>query len=257
MPQRNPERTPLFLLAALACWLTAACQPLIHEPWSRFPEDATAAGVMAGWNFSDVDITMAGREFEGGPIEGEEVNSSFETSTVFDVGIVGDYYLTENWVVDGRIEWRSNEPDPFTLGFQDVSYDFSGEEYVTNHFALGMRYVFDPLGKQRRFRSFLGAELSYVPEFKTQFQARSGLGQAETLTVEADGLYVLGAKGGFSILLDDDTVFDLGVLWELPLGTQTDSQDFGDGGVGANSSRVDLTLEPDTIVLYATLKASI
>lgn len=242
------------VLALIALAALAGCRPLVHEPWSLYPEDTAAAGVMVGWNFTEGDLSVVGDGTSGGPIESDESSLSYETDTVFDLGIEGDYYLTENWVFGARIEWRSNEPKAFDLPFQNISYDFRGEEYVTQHFALGLRYLFDPQGPSRRFRSFLGAEVSYVPELKTGFDVTSSLEQQERVEFEGAGRYAVGARGGMAILLTDDTTLELGALWEWSLGGHEDIVVFGDR---ADPSRTNFEIEPDTFVLFFTLKSAL
>lgn len=223
-----------FRLAALAAVFAPAfvsCASLTDNSVS-WPDDMTGrhvVGASSGWAFVEADVDLSNGT---GPLAdpifgGTDVGSSTtDLDPVFGLGLKYFHYLTNNWMIGLIYEHRIFDPE----STRPLSADLDIDDFGTNHIILDLRYQFDAMGKNRRFRPFVAVELGYVPEVRADGEARyeaiPPLGitpTREDVSLKGDGFMTLGFVAGGSWLLRENLTFDFGAFYEFALDPTEDT----------------------------------
>ena len=238
-------------LLPLAALLTlSGCKSLLHEPWKFFRQEQQTVGVSTGWTFIHADASLDPPSSGVGPID-ESDSAQFDFDTTYVAGARHEYYLADNWILGTRIEWRGYHGQTFEIANRDIAM----RDYGTMHFIESLWYLFDPIDEAKRWRPFGGLELSYVPEidFRADVSGPDGDSAREKIRYRGSGLYNLGVTSGASYLWSDDTVLEVGALYEFPLGASEEQITFGDP---LDPSATDWKLEPRGVVVFLSLMVS-
>ena len=213
-------------LSLLACLGGTSCASLT-DPDALWPEDSTGLyqfGVSSGWAFVEADVEL---ENGTGPLANPALGgnplgaSTTDLDPVFGLGLKFFYYVAHNWSIGAIIEHRIFDPESTRPLNADVDID----DFGTNHFLLDLRYVMDPIGKNKRWRPFVALQLGYVPEVEADGvvsygDAFDGIGfpnQSENIELNGDDFFTAGAVAGAAYLLRDGLSLDMAVFYEVAL----------------------------------------
>ncbi|MEZ6014802.1 MAG: hypothetical protein R3F49_06800 [Planctomycetota bacterium] len=197
-----------------------------------FPQDMTGknlVGISTGWAFveAEADLSNGTGPLANPLLGGSDVGSSTtDLQPVFGIGLKYLKFLDNNWSFGGILEHRRFDPD----STRPLNADLDIDEFGTNHLILDLRYWFNPLDRENRFRPFAAVQFGYVPEINAdgvvRYAAIPSLGLpavTEDIKLEGDEFFTLGFLVGGSYLIQKDLTFDFGAFYEIALDPSEDT----------------------------------
>ena len=236
---------PCLGLAALGS-CSSLGQPLTSEPYSEFGAGQTVVGASTGWAFYGAEAKAAGTS---GVLEGDSGSDTTDLAPNYGGAVKLGHMITDHVLVGGIVELRSFDPDPIS----PLSATLTADDFETWHVILSTRYFFDGIGRTRRWRPFVGIDLSYIPDVE--------LGQIrvdypddtmipdEFKAVTGSDYWAIGGVAGFNYLLTDHVTIDLGAFYEYALTTSDASVAFDNLG-GATA---DIAIRPQGLIVFMGL----
>ncbi|MFT4539600.1 MAG: hypothetical protein ACI841_004967 [Planctomycetota bacterium] len=209
-------------------------------------------GVGTGWAWVQSDVLLEPDGSGDGPVDNAD-QANLEWDTTYTASARYEYFLTDNWLLGTRIDWRGYHSKSFQLADRNIAL----HDHGTMHFVESLRYLFDPIGDTVRWRPFAGGELSYVPgvNFRADVTGPAGDSGSEQIRYRGNGFYNLGVSTGLSYLWADDTLLEFGALYEFPLGSSEDRVEFGDPE-DLQDSRTKWDIEPEGLFFFVSLMVS-
>lgn len=209
------------LLLPLLCLLSACQTPrLEQEPWENQEPETHILGVGAGWGWATFDLDLEGTE---GFLDGRSGSDSGDLQPKLGGALRYQYIATDNLRLGAAIEIRRIQPEGVSpLGIGAILPTFQGKRFTTLHLIFQPRWYFDPIGESQRWRTFVGADLAWIPKVNIDGDVIYGGGVTEPLSFRGDDYFTIAPVVGASYLLTDHWTFDFGAQYEIPIGESTD-----------------------------------
>ncbi|MCB9913527.1 MAG: hypothetical protein H6828_00090 [Planctomycetes bacterium] len=196
------------LLASLA-----SCATLEQEPYAEFGAGKTVVGASTGWAFYEAEAQAGGLS---GVLQGRTGSDTTDLPPNYGGALKLHHMVTDRLALGAIVELRSFNPDPI----QPLDAKLTAGDFETLHLIASSRWFFDPFGAERRWRSFVGFDVSYIPEVKlgdVEVDYAPNPIPAEHVYVKGSSYWALGAVGGVQYLLNDRTTLDLGAFYEYSI----------------------------------------
>ncbi len=235
------------LLAVLLC-VTGGCAQLNDPAWANMTRGAHQVGVSTGWAFYEANVEAKGTSGVLQPGGVSDVgDDTVDLEPQYGGALKYAYMLTDSFSLGGIIEYRSFDPDPV----MPLTAELETEDFQTWHFILSSRYFFRPFLKAPRIRSFVGLDLSWIPEVNfsdvdVTYPASSGIPSEVLSDVTGSDFWTIAPVIGGQYLLSDHLTLDFGAFYEVPLTSSRESLRFENLG-GATS---DVNVEPEGLIVF-------
>lgn len=216
------------------------------EPWENFKRGTTTIGASTGWAFYGAKAAAAG---QSGVLEGDYGTDTTTLTPNYGGALTLRHMVTDNFALGGIVELRSFSPDSLA----PLSATLTAEDFETYHFILTSRYFFDGFGETKRWRPFVGIDLSYVPEVdlgnvRVDYPAGSGL-PSETVNIVGSEYWAIAGVLGLSYQMTDNVSFDVGGFYEYAITTGDASVEFESLG----GAQADMALRPQGFIVFLGL----
>jgi hypothetical protein len=204
----------------------ASCMAVSDKDVATFADGLagkTLVGVSTGWAFVEAEADL---ENGSGPLAnpllgGSDVGSSTtDLDPVFGAGLKLLHFINNNWSIGGLFEHRIFDPEPT----RPLDAELDIDDFGTNHFILDLRYWFNALDRDRRFRPFAAVQFGFVPAVNADGVVRydeiTALGlpaTTEDIELRGDEFFTLGFVVGGSVLIQRGLTFDFGAFYEVAL----------------------------------------
>jgi len=216
------------------------------EPWADFGKGTTTVSGSTGWAFYQGKASAAGQT---GVLTGDQGTDTGTLTPNYGAAVTLRHMVTDNLALGGIVEYRSFSPDPLS----PLSAELVAGDFETLHLIATSRYFFDGLGESKRWRPFVGLDLSYIPEVDLGdvdviYPASSGL-PSETVNIVGSEYWAIAPVAGMSYQLSNGLSFDTGAFYEYALTTADASVQFQSLG----GAQADMALRPSGLIVFVAL----
>ncbi len=239
MMRKSSLLGPFFLgLSFTSC--ATIHQPVTTAPWENFGKGATTVGLSSGWAFYGADAHAVGKS---GALLGEEGDDTTDLKPNYGAALSVRHLVTDQVALGVIVEHRSFDPDPIA----PLSATLTADSFETWHYILTGRYYLDPFTESKRWRAFLGLDLSYIPDVPlgdVLVEYPNGF-PSETVNVTGSEYWALGAVVGVSYQLSDNWSWDLATFYEYAITTGNATVAFDSLG----GSTAEMALRPEGLIV--------
>lgn len=237
------QRGLAFLFTVSLLSLGACQAPALKYPaWSQIGQGTITLGASTGWAFYSADMNAAGQT---GVLTGDTGTDNVGLTPRYGGALKSQYFVTDNLALGGIVELRSFDPDTAS----PLSAELTANSFETVHWIATSRYFFEPLGKEDRWKPFVGVDYAYINEvdFGSVQVDYPAPFPSEKVNIKAGSYTTIALVGGASYLWNDKTSIDFGGFYEWTDKAGEVTLDFPNLG-GATA---DISVEPEGLILFA------
>lgn len=229
------------IISCISLLLLGSCAvpQLQEEPYSRAGAGSSLVGVSSGWALYDAKVSVKGRS---GSLEREVGDDTTTLTPQYGGALKYSYFVTDNLSLGGIVELRSFEPDPV----MPLSAELVADSFETFHLLGSSRWFFDPMGASRRWRPFIGLDVSYVPDVdlgQVEVNYPGGI-PSERVRAKGSAYWSIAPVAGMSYQLVDGMTLDFGAFYEMPLTASEAEVQFQNLG----GAEADVRVEPEGLI---------
>ncbi|MAE29680.1 MAG: hypothetical protein CMJ87_11985 [Planctomycetes bacterium] len=192
--------------------------------WDRFERGQMVLGVGGSlYSNSSGAVHMSGFDGGGGAVTGELAPGDVSR---LGGGLSLDYFLSNQAFIRGSYEYRRQDPEVEYFSGGELDFDGAGVSEIS----VGVRYMPNVFLNRRshqddRLRMFVGADISYVPEYLIEGRLDSGT----SIRIDDGDLWLGSLSVGAFTPLGDNLVFEFGVEYEAALSDAVGTATITDG----------------------------